>query len=91
MRRARRRKAPRIDPTTIPAIWPPDKPGTWPALVVAPDEVELDGVAEEVLVLVKSGCSDEVAVIARTTPEHRISVLEKTQHESVAFGELAAQ
>jgi hypothetical protein len=51
--------------------------------------VELpDGVAVVVIVI---GFSDEDATIGSVTPLHRFVVSEKTQHESVLFGELAAQ
>jgi hypothetical protein len=44
----------------------------------------------EVIVIV-TGSSDEEATIGKVTSVQRFVVLEKTQHESVAFGELAAQ
>lgn len=48
-------------------------------------------VGEEVAELVKRGCMVDVAMTGRTTPSQRVVLLEKTQQESVAFGELAAQ
>lgn len=40
---------------------------------------------------VNNGCIVDVATMGKTTPSQRVSVSEKTQHESVAFGELTAQ
>ncbi|KAK4940126.1 hypothetical protein LTR66_014942 [Elasticomyces elasticus] len=82
----------------MPAICPPVRPGLVilfapPAAPVeaAPVAVAVvDLVAEEVE-LVNSGARLEVAATGRTTLLQRVSVLEKTQHESVEFGELAAQ
>ena len=45
-------------------------------------------VADVVIVM---GCREAVATIGSETPSHRPVVFENTQHESVAFGELAAQ
>lgn len=53
------------------------------------DLVAVEEVADEVDV--KRGCMDEVATIGKTTLSQRVVVFEKTQQESVAFGELAAQ
>lgn len=80
--------APKTDPTTIPAICPPDRP--WWAgggFAAAVDEPVADGaplVADG-----KRGGMEEV--VGRVTPEQRLVALEPTQQESVAFGELAAQ
>lgn len=83
-------KAPRIEPITIPAICPPESPFLFCVLGGEVDElVAVDGVAVEVEV--KRGCIVEVATIGRTTLSQRDVVLEYTQQESVAFGELAAQ
>lgn len=83
--------APRTEPTTIPAISPPVNPALCDLLVVS---VGLD-VGEVVGVDVEDeenrGAMDDVAMTGKTTPEHLVSVFEKTQQESVAFGELDAQ
>lgn len=76
----------------MPAIAPPESPFRF--RLVGADVEEGDLVAVEdvaVEVEVKRGCMDEVATIGRTTLSQRFVVLEKTQQESVAFGELAAQ
>lgn len=94
MRSARSRKAPSIDPTTIPAIAPPESPVVRPLLVVAaPDEADpVDEEVElEVAVIEEKGGSEDVAAMGNTTPEQMPVVFEKTQQESVAFGELAEQ
>jgi len=83
MIRPRIKAAPRTDPTTMPAIWPPDRP----FLEVAADL----GVAvgEPVDVGSESGGMD--VVLGRRTFTHRCSTFEFTQHESVEFAELVAQ
>lgn len=53
------------------------------------DLVAVEDVADEVDV--KRGCMEEVATMGKTTLSQRVVVLEKTQQESVALGELAAQ
>jgi len=89
---ARRIKTPSKDPITMPAIAPPESPFRF---CVVGDDVEdgdlvaVEDVADEVDV--KRGCMDEVATMGKTTFSQRVVVLEKTQQESVAFGELAAQ
>lgn len=87
MMAAKSSNAPKMDPTTIPAIWPPLKP-----LLLPPEECPAPvvglPVADAVMV---TGCKDADAIIGSVTPSHRVVVLEKTQHESVAFGELAEQ
>lgn len=76
----------------MPAIAPPESPFRFRLVGEAAEEgdlVAVEDVADEVEV--KRGCMDEVATMGRTTLSHRFVVLEKTQQESVAFGELAAQ
>lgn len=73
----------------MPAIAPPLRPRL--ALVVGAllfvAVLEADEVDEEV----NRGCMVDVATTGSTTPAQRVSVSEKTQHESVEFGELEAQ
>lgn len=79
--------APRIEPTTIPAIWPPLSPLFVAAAavgVLVPD-------APPVVMVVTIGCNDDDAITGSATSAHLSVVLEKTQHESVALGELAPQ
>ena len=81
--------APRMEPITIPAIWPPDK--RWPvgALPVAAPEVL---VGDDVELDVEEGNRVGIEVtVGRVTPTQRLLTLDPLQHESVAFGELAAQ
>lgn len=98
MRRPSNAAAPSTDPITIPAIAPPDSPRlvsaapaepAGPAALVA-DEVldDVDRVLADVDVG-KSGCIENM--VGSLTFEQRDSTLEVTQHESVAFGELAPQ
>jgi len=87
---ARRRKAPRTEPITIPAIAPPDSPLLFPAFEFPADDEDFD-VGVEVAIIEDNGGSVDVAATGRTTPEHIFVVFEKTQHESVALGELAEQ
>jgi hypothetical protein len=77
---------------TMPAIAPPESPFPFRLVGEAVEDgdlVAVEDVADEVEV--KRGCIDEVATIGKTTLLQRFVVLEKTQQESVAFGELAAQ
>jgi hypothetical protein len=85
---ARRSSAPTMDPMTIPAMAPPLRPLLLPA-----DAAPAPAVAAPVAVVVKvvMGCREAEATTGRTTPSQRLVVLEKTQQESVALGELAAQ
>lgn len=88
MIRASRSNAPSMDPTTMPAICPPLRP-----LFVAAAAVGVlvpDGVPPIVKV-VTIACNDDDAITGSATPAHLSVVFEKTQHESVAFGELAPQ
>lgn len=89
--RASRRSAPSTDPTTIPANWPPERPECLPLFVVV--NPVLVGVEDAVPVdeLVNKGFMLDVATTGSTTFAHFVSVSEKTQHESVEFGELAEQ
>ena len=69
------------DPTTIPAIAPPDRPSFWP----------IPPVGEGVVVAVCDGNSGGIEDVGgNLIPSHRVVTFEATQHESVAFGELAA-
>jgi hypothetical protein len=70
----------------MPAIAPPDNPLLCPALGRAL-EVEF---ADPVLVAFGKMLPRDV-VTGNFTSVQRVSVCEKTQHESVEFGELAAQ
>ena len=81
-------KAPKTDPTAIPAIAPPDKPWWAEDLPAAAAE---EPVADEVLLVEEGKRGGIEEVIGRVTPEHRVVTFEPTQQESVAFGELAAQ
>ena len=73
--------APRRDPTTIPAIEPPESPADVPI-----------GAAEAVLEEVLEGNSGAIdVVVGRCTSAHRDSTPALTQHESVALGELEPQ
>jgi hypothetical protein len=75
-----------MEPTTMPAIAPPDNPPLFPAagaaLAVelgAPEPVEFVNILPMAV------------VTGSLTPAQRVSVFENTQQESVEFGELAAQ
>jgi hypothetical protein len=85
MMMASRRRAPTTEPTAIPAIAPPLSPD----LDLAPgaEDPVADGDGEDVL----EKMLPIVVVIGSFTLAQRVVVLEKRQHESVAFGELAAQ
>jgi hypothetical protein len=86
MTAARMSAAPTRDPTTMPAIAPPERPvPEFPAPAPAP--AVWVGAEEEVEV--KSGGID--VVVGSSTPSHRVSTLALTQQESVALGELEAQ
>lgn len=80
MMRASSNMAPKIEPMTMPAIAPPDKPCPLLLLCEAVELPVADGKRLPMLV-----------VNGSLTFWQRVSVLEKRQHESVAFGELAAQ
>lgn len=75
----------------MPAIWPPVSP-RW--LVIAATPPVLDGVDVALIVIIAvmvTGCNEVDAMTGSDTSVHRAVVFEKTQQESVAFGELAAQ
>lgn len=79
--------APRIEPTTIPAIAPPDRP-LLPCTAVG----ELVEEEDELVEVVPLGKRVPTGfVIGSLTPVHRVSVLEYRQQESVELGEEAAQ
>lgn len=73
---------------TIPAIWPPVRP-RW---VPEPEDAASVGLAVPLAVNVVTICDrDDDAITGRATLSQRSSVLEKTQHESVALGEVEEQ
>jgi hypothetical protein len=86
--RPRSRRNPTIEPITMPAIAPPLSPEPpWEAALVpvlvddAPPEVAVDD-------------DNRLEIVEKTgnvTPSHLPVVFEVTQHESVAFSELALQ
>lgn len=78
--------APKTDPTTMPAICPPDKELEVPAAAVV--VLDADGEAEEVEEGNNGGTEN---IDGMVTPSHRLVTCEATQQESVAFGELSAQ
>jgi len=82
-----KKKAPRSDPTTIPAIWPPLRPWLSDATGMVPLPVAV-GLPEEV----EEGNSGGIeVVVGKWTFVHRDSARALAQHESVPFGELFAQ
>lgn len=83
---ARIRSAPMIAPIAMPAIAPPDNPELDPP-VSAPFEVAV-GAAVEVLVGNSGGIE---TVVGNSTPTHRASTFELTQHELVELTVLSAQ
>ena len=76
-----------MEPTTIPAIWPPVSPRFEAPAAAAPVAV-LVGVD---VTVIDMGRKDAEAMTGSTTSLQRSSVSENTQHESVLFGELEAQ
>jgi hypothetical protein len=84
MTAARISAAPTSEPTTIPAIAPPERPD--PDLAPPAPEVEVG--AADVLDGNNGGID---VVVGRWMPWQRCSTLALTQHESVALGELEAQ
>lgn len=87
--RARSKRKPTIEPMTIPAIAPPLNPDPlWevallPVLVPVDDALLAVDVADNRLEIVEK--------TGNVTPSHLPVVFEVTQHESVAFSELALQ
>lgn len=78
-----------MEPTTIPAIWPPLRPGRAAEVDgLAGDDAPGAAVICDVIVI---GCRADEATIGRLTFLQIDVAFEKTQHESVALGELAAQ
>jgi hypothetical protein len=73
------RAAPTMDPTTIPAMAPPESPEPEPPCPVPAPAVEL-GDADDVLDGNTGGID---TVVGRSTPTQRDSTLALTQHESV--------
>jgi hypothetical protein len=86
--RPRSRRKPTIEPMTIPAIAPPLN-------LEPPWEAELVPVPVDVEPLEVDVCDDNrfeiVEKTGNVTPSHFPVVFEVTQHESVAFSELALQ
>lgn len=85
---ASNKKAPRMEPTTMPAISPPVRPRLRLVVAAVLEVAEEEG---EEVEEVNNGSIVDVATTGSTTPSHLVSVSEKTQHESVELGELAAQ
>lgn len=79
--------APMMDPMTIPAMAPPDRPVSDLLPPFSAPAVEL-GDAEDVLEG-KTGGID--TVVGRFTPTHRVLTFALTQQESVEFVVLSAQ
>lgn len=80
---ARISAAPTSEPTTIPAMAPPESPGLdWPAPALE------DAEGEDVLVGNTGGIE---MVVGSSTPEQRDSIFALTQHESVELTVLLAQ
>ena len=84
-RRARSRAAPTIDPMTIPAIVPPERP-----LLLAADAVAKP-VAVGLLLDVGVNKFGTVEKTGSITSVHRPVALDVIQQESVAFSELPRQ
>ena len=81
-----------MEPTTMPAIWPPERPNPLlepvaPIVEFVPVAVA-DAEAEDVEEGKRGGIE---TVEGWGMPVHRLLTLESTQQESVAFGELVAQ
>lgn len=85
MTAARIRAAPTSDPTTIPAMAPPESPDPDRAPPAAGLPVP-DGAGEDV-----GNTGGMETVVGRSTPMQRLSTFELTQHELVEFTELSAQ
>jgi hypothetical protein len=84
---------PMIDPMTIPAIAPPERPCLEPLVV---DGAAAAEVADELAEVVEDD-DDEVnsggmvVAVGNAIPTHLVPESDCSQHESVAFGELLAQ
>lgn len=78
--------APKMEPTTIPAIFPPERP--WCFDRGAAPEVLF---AEELLDVGDGNSRGTGKIDGNVTCWHRLVTFEVTQQESVAFGELNAQ
>lgn len=88
MTAARISAAPTSEPTTMPAMAPPESPDPErPAPFAAPADVE-DGAPDDVLDGNTGGIE---TVVGRSTPTQRDSTLALTQHESVELTVLSAQ
>jgi len=55
------------------------------------DDVDVDVTRIVLVAVIVTGANSDEATMGSVTPVHREVVFEKTQHESVAFGELAPQ
>lgn len=86
MMAARIRAAPTREPTTIPAMAPPESPE--PDLF-PPDPTEVEVGDAELVEEGNKGGMD--VVVGNFTPSQRFSTLAFTQQESVELGELSAQ
>ena len=84
---ARMSSAPTTTPTTIPAMVPPDSPSLDDPPATAPFEVAV-GAAVGLLVGNRGGID---TVVGSSTPTHRDSTFELTQHELVELTVLSAQ
>ncbi len=81
--------APRMEPTTIPAICPPDSPLLFcEAPLVALEVLVAEG---EVLDVAEGNNGGIENMAGKVTPLHLPVTFDVTQHESVALGELDAQ
>lgn len=89
MSRPRNNAAPMTVPTTMPAIWPPDRPLISLTPGSAPFKDDDDVGVVELVVEEKSGCTE--VKVGRRTLAHREPELDVTQHESVALTELELQ
>lgn len=86
------RAAARSAPSTMPTIAPTERPDVpVPPAPTAAAGVAVADDAPVVVVLEEVKRGERPEVVGRRTPAQRDSTLAPTQHESVAFGELAAQ
>ena len=77
--------APNTEPTTIPAIVPPESPVSFRMAALLAEAEELGDEVEE-------GNSGGIEVkVGNVTPEQRLVTFDAMQHESVELGELVAQ